>query len=91
MYAQQTAMLHTMTTVTGSESQVCSNGINSQLPILVGAPLMQMPAHPNMGDGLITNQPIYLPGYSETEPEWSQCSSVETKSTHRNQFSVLPE
>ena len=62
MNAQQTATLDTMTTVKGSESQICSNGINSQLPILIDAPLMQIPAHP--GD----DQPIYryLPGYSQT-------------------------
>ena len=88
MNYQQTAMLDTMTTVKGSESQVCSNGINSQLPILIDAPLMQIPAHPNMGD----DQPIYLPGYSQTNRAgMSRCSSVETKSTRRNQFSVLPE
>ena len=62
MNSQQTATLDTMTTVKGSESQVCNNGINSQLPILIDAPLMQIPAHPNMGD----DQPIYLPGYSQT-------------------------
>ena len=66
MNAQQTAMLDTMTIVKGNESQVCSNGINSQLPILIDAPLMHIPVHPNMFGGLITNQPIYLPGYSET-------------------------
>ena len=62
MNSQQTATLDTMTTVKGSESQFCSNGINSQLPILIDAPLMQIPAHPSMGD----DQPIYLPGYSQT-------------------------
>ena len=88
MNSQQTATLDTMTTVKGSEFQVCSNGINSQLPILIDAPLMQIPAHPNMGD----DQPIYLPDtVKQTEPEWSRCLSVETKSTRRNQFSVLPE
>ena len=62
MNSQQTATLDTMTTVKGSESQVCSNGINSQLSILIDAPLMQIPAHPNMGD----DQQIYLSGYSQT-------------------------
>ena len=49
MNSQQIATLDTMTTVKGSESQLCSNGINSQLPILIDAPLMQIPAHPQHG------------------------------------------
>ena len=62
MNYQQTVTLDTMTTVKGNESQVCSNGINFQVPILIDAPLMQIPAHPNISD----DQPIYLPGYSQT-------------------------
>ena len=90
MNAQQTATLDTMTTLKGSESQIYSNGINSQLPILIDAPLMQIPAHPNMGDDSRYTG-ICQDTAKQTEPEWSRCSSVKTKSTRRNQFSVLPE
>ena len=79
--SQQTATLDTITTVKRSESQVCSNGINSQLQYLLMHHWCKYDA--NMGD----DQPIYLPGYSQTNRAgMERCSSVETKSTDHNQI-----